>query len=100
MYCYAKDVPATFSNNSYPFYGSNVKSATLHVPAASVWDYKTREPWKDFRNIVPLDDVDGVVGVHKVCSETTPIYDLQGRHLTQKPAKGIYIQDGKKVVVK
>jgi len=47
-----------------------------------------------------LDDVDGVVGVHKVCSETTPIYDLQGRHLTQKPAKGIYIQDGKKVVVK
>ena len=30
-----------------------------------------------------------------------PIYfDLQGRRLTQKPAKGVYIQDGKKVVVK
>ena len=28
------------------------------------------------------------------------LYDLQGRRLTQKPAKGIYIQDGKKVVVK
>ena len=28
------------------------------------------------------------------------IYDLQGRRLTQKPTKGVYIQDGKKVVVK
>jgi len=28
------------------------------------------------------------------------LYDLQGRRLTQKPAKGMYIQDGKKVVVK
>ena len=30
-----------------------------------------------------------------------PIYfDLQGRRLTQKPTKGVYIQDGKKVMVK
>ena len=28
------------------------------------------------------------------------IYDLQGRRLTQKPTKGVYIQDGKKVIVK
>ena len=27
-------------------------------------------------------------------------YDLQGRRLSQKPAKGVYIQDGKKIVVK
>lgn len=100
VYCYAKNVPATFSNNSYPFYGSSVKSATLHVPAASVWDYKAREPWKNFGSIVPLDDVDGVVSIHKDCSDTTPIFDLQGRRLMQKPAKGVYIQDGKKVVVK
>ena len=34
---------------------------------------------------------------------TTPvysIYDLHGRHLTDKPTKGIYIQNGKKVIVK
>ena len=49
---------------------------------------------------VPLDDVDGVVSVHKDCSNTTIKYDLQGRRLTQKPAKGVYIQDGKKVMVK
>jgi hypothetical protein len=103
VYCYAKDVPNAYTFSSYDvlnaFYGSNVKNVTLHVPAASVWDYKTQAPWKDFGSIVPLDDVDGVVSVHKDCSNTTIKYDLQGR-LTKKPTKGVYIQDGKKVVVK
>ena len=31
---------------------------------------------------------------------SSAIFDLQGRRLMQKPAKGVYIQDGKKVVVK
>ncbi len=104
VYCYAKDVPNAYTFSSYDvlnaFYGSNVKNVTLHVPAASVWDYKTQAPWKDFGSIVPLDDVDGVVSVHKDCSNTTIKYDLQGRRLMQKPTKGVYIQDGKKVVVK
>jgi hypothetical protein len=104
VYCYAKDVPNAYTFSSYgvlnAFYGSNVKNVTLHVPAASVWDYKTQAPWKDFGSIVPLDDVDGVVSVHKDCSNTTIKYDLQGRRLMQKPAKGVYIQDGKKVMVK
>ena len=104
VYCYAKDVPNAYTFSSYDvlnaFYGSNVKNVTLHVPAASVWDYKTQAPWKDFGSIVPLDDVDGVASVHKDCSNTTIKYDLQGRRLTKKPTKGVYIQDGKKVVVK
>ena len=29
---------------------------------------------------------------------TTPIFDLQGRRLSGKPEKGVYIQDGKKFV--
>ena len=28
------------------------------------------------------------------------IYDLQGRQLSHAPAKGVYIQDGKKQIVK
>ena len=31
---------------------------------------------------------------------SSPLYDLQGRRLTGKPSKGVYIQDGKKRVVK
>ena len=31
---------------------------------------------------------------------SSALYDLQGRRLMQKPTKGVYIQDGKKVAVK
>lgn len=36
----------------------------------------------------------------KMMTEQIPIYDLNGRRLTDKPMKGIYIQNGKKVVAK
>lgn len=32
--------------------------------------------------------------------DTSKIYDLQGRRLTDKPASGVYIENGKKRVVK
>ena len=42
--------------------------------------------------------------VKTVNKESTPttntLYDLHGRRLTAKPTKGIYIQNGKKYVVK
>jgi len=97
VYCYASIVPWT----SYRvFDNSNLKHATLHVPASSIGDYKWRDPWKDFGNIVPLDDADGIVSVHKDYSDTTPKYDLQGRRLNAQPSKGVYIQEGKKYVMK
>ena len=82
------------------FQGSPIEQASLYVPVSMIELYKSLEPWRNFGSIVPLDDVDGVVSIHKDCSDSTPIFDLQGRRLTQKPAKGMYIQDGKKVVVK
>ena len=30
----------------------------------------------------------------------SPLYDLQGRRLTSQPSKGVFIKDGKKVVVR
>lgn len=33
-------------------------------------------------------------------TEKSTIFDLQGRHLSEKPARGMYIKDGKKYVVK
>ena len=97
VYCYTETVPSTHYN---AFHRSPYRSATLHVPYASIKAYKAAESWKDFGSIVPLDDVDGVVSVHKDCSDTTQRYDLQGRRLMQKPAKGVYIQNGKKYVMK
>ncbi len=53
MYCYAQDVPNTYSN---AFNQSNIGNATLHVPAASVDNYKTTSPWNKFGNIVPISE--------------------------------------------
>lgn len=41
-----------------------------------------------------------IVKAMKLCEPNTGIFDLQGRRLIQKPKKGVYIQEGKKRVVK
>ena len=51
VYCYAEKVPSTESD---AFEGSYVEYATLHVPTASMEDYKTTEPWSSFGKIVGL----------------------------------------------
>lgn len=53
VYCYAVDIPAM--GNSV-FNDSSISSATLHVPASSVEEYRTTAPWNGFANIVPLTD--------------------------------------------
>ena len=50
--CKAKSVP-TASENTFYLY----EDATLHVPAASVSLYEEAEPWKNFKAVVPLDDI-------------------------------------------
>ena len=52
VYCYAENVPTTQSD---AFSGSYTEYATLHVPAASVEQYKTTEPWSNFGAIVATD---------------------------------------------
>jgi len=96
VYCYASVVPGTYASGV--FNKSNLNNATLHVPASSINDYKSRNPWKGFKNIVPLDDVVGVSSVHKGASEATPYYDLQGRRVDSPSRRGVYIKDGRKII--
>ena len=42
--------------------------------------------------------IDGIRTVHN--HQDTPYYDLQGRRLNGKPKQGLYIKNGKKVVIK
>jgi hypothetical protein len=51
VYCYAEQVP---SSKSDAFANSYVEYATLHVPDASIEDYKATAPWSGFRTIVGL----------------------------------------------
>ena len=55
VYCYAENVPETMET---PFYDTHIENVTLHVPAASVSAYQTVEPWKNFKEIVALTDLD------------------------------------------
>ena len=52
VYCYGKLGKMTFA---YIFDDSYIEYATLHVPAEYINDYKSREPWKNFKSIVALD---------------------------------------------
>ena len=55
VYCYAEEVPNIRDN---PFLNTNIENVILHVPAASVSAYKIVRPWKTFKEIVGLTDLD------------------------------------------
>ena len=95
VYSYAENVPST---ESYAFQGTNTSNATLHVPASALNAYKSTAPWSSFGNIVALTDEEMSVE-QSVIEEQHEIYDLQGHRVTH-PTKGIYIVDGKKMVIK
>lgn len=98
VYCHAKNVPNTGSN---AFDGSYPENATLHVPSASVELYKAASPWKEFGNIVALTDEETGIEELKAGNGTkaSVLFDLNGRRV-QKAQKGLYIQNGRKVLVK
>ena len=53
----------------------------------------------DFVSDDLLDKTTSIPGITSATTtESTGIYDLQGRRLSGKPARGIYIEDGKKIL--
>ena len=105
VYCFAEDVPTT---GELAFDYTDISSATLHVPAASVEKYQTIVPWSGFGTIVALTDEDIANAIEEVKASkaTTEIarYDIHGRKLNT-PQRGINIirysvGKAKRVVVK
>ena len=98
VYCYAENVPSTGSgafDHSYQEY------VTLHVPAASIDSYKATWPWNSFGKIVALTPEE--TGIDELKDENgkvkSAVYDLSGRRV-QKAQKGVYVQNGKVVMVR
>ncbi len=53
FYCHATTVPNTYKAT---FIGTNLSQVILHVPAASISAYQAVEPWKNFKEIVALEE--------------------------------------------
>ena len=99
VYCYAENVPTTDEN---AFDGTLTEKSTLHVPSNALEAYKASWPWSDFKEIVALtgDDPSGIIAVKPSDDGETPYYDLYGRRTYQPQQKGLYIRNGKKIMVK
>lgn len=123
MVCYAATPPAVVPSNDKSkvemYYSSLEEDDILNsddyrvgrfllVPRESIELYKTAPYWKKFPLIAAIED--GVepaeakyaLGIEQVRKPkaTGMIYDLQGRRLSGKPQKGLYIHNGRKVVIK
>ena len=97
VYCNAEEIPYTATK---AFHESNIENTTLHVPASALDSYRATAPWSEFGNIVALTDEE--MGIEQLTMDNAriTIYDLHGRRVATPTKDGIYIVDGKKVMVK
>ena len=98
FYCYAENVPSTdFEAFGY----TNYVKATLHIPSASIAEYRIKSPWNIFKSIVALTDNDPLPNsinvVNGASYKTDVYYGLSGRKV-RDPKKGIYITNGTKII--
>ena len=95
----AEDVPTT---DRTAFENSYIDYVTLHVPAGSVEKYKATGPWKNFKEIVPIEGGQTkIVSIHSVDKQKAS-YNLNGIKIseTNKISKGIVIRGGKKYYIR
>lgn len=72
----------------------------LYVPATSIEDYKTAAVWKDFLTIKENPEYSGIECLTSEYNTSASMFNLQGQ-LVSTPTKGkVYIQNGKKFLMK
>ena len=80
-----------------PFYHDTFQNAILYVPVGTVDMYKETKGWKEF---VTIKEVGGTgIGHVEAQASDAPYYNLNGMRIV-RPKKGIYIKNGKKLVIK
>jgi hypothetical protein len=78
VFCYAENVPTTEFD---AFLSSSIDNATLHVPANSIEAYKAAEPWKNFKEIVPMNDESIGTIEYTSPSDRINIYSIDGKFI-------------------
>ena len=60
--------------------------------------------WTELTEFTTLTEKEMATGIESLTanekSDANEVYDLQGRRVARHPAKGIYVVNGKKIVVK
>ena len=74
VYCYATKLPSTTSD---AFQGSPIQKDTLYVPSQSIQEYKSTEPWSNFKYIIAIDG-------NSPSNNTFKAYTPQGVEMTFK----------------
>ena len=74
------------------------KTIPVCVPTASVEDYKAARHWNEFRNFIGAET--GIENSEIRNESSHLIYDLNGRRVEKATKPGIYIVNGRKVVIK
>ena len=84
--------------SSYSFSQAIYMNAVLYVPIGSLEAYQNAYAWKEFWEIKEFDTT-GISDVKTENKKETTIYDINGRGV-ENPTNGIYIVDGKKVLLR
>ena len=84
-----------------PFEQDVFDNATLYVPEGAVEAYRNSE-WNMFRNILSIEEPTGINTIESQPSNHhSVVYDMQGRRVKRNNLqKGLYIVDGKKVMMR
>ena len=94
------DSSKNLANGEYEakFVNIDMDDATAHIMDNMGWPDKI---WSDIPFKITVGAPTGINNVTVAEDANAPVYDLNGRMINGKPAqKGIYIQNGKKVVIK
>lgn len=101
IYTYATEPPVLGNSSATAsvFESVSLENCAVYVPEGCVEKYKTAEGWKDFSYVSEIG-----TGIREITNTTTANdrwYSLDGREMKTQPSKkGIYIRNGKKVVIK
>ncbi len=81
----------------YENFNSNLRNVTLRVPVGTKSKYEITSGWRIFKTIEEFLPTD--ISSPATNQEST-LFDLQGRKLQGKPTRGIYIENGQKILAK
>lgn len=97
IYCNAINPPAC----SFGVFDMDTqKNCTLYVPSGSIDAYKAANAWKDFVTIKENSNVTALESISVMDNQNAPLYNLQGAQVVAPRPDGLYICNGKKVMMK